>query len=94
MTAQNPLFDDMARMMTGALGVAQSASEEMRTMMRTQVERMVAGMDLAGRAEVEALKTLARDALARAEALEARVAELEAGLRSKPARRSSGTSEA
>lgn len=94
MTAQNPLFDDMARVMTGALGMAQTASEEMRTLMRSQVERMVAGMDLAGRAEVEALKALARDALARAEALEARVAELEAALRSRPARKSPGAGEA
>lgn len=39
---------------------------------------MVADMDLAERDEVEALKTLARTALEKVEALEARVAELEA----------------
>ena len=43
-------------------------------------ERVVADMDLAKREEVEALKTLARSALERAETLEKRVAELEAKL--------------
>ena len=40
-------------------------------------------MDLAGRDEVEALKTLATAALERVEALEARVAELETAAKSK-----------
>lgn len=78
MTGQNPLLDDMARLMTGAIGAAQSVGEEARTAMRSQVERMISGMDLAGREEVEALKALARSALERVEALEARVAALEA----------------
>ena len=41
------------------------------------MERFVADMDLAKRDEVEALKTLARNALEKVEALEQRVAELE-----------------
>ncbi|MEO0982413.1 MAG: accessory factor UbiK family protein [Pseudomonadota bacterium] len=78
MATQNPLLDDLAGLMTGAMGAARAASEEARTAMRGQAERFVADMDLAGREEVEALKDLARDALARVDALEARVADLEA----------------
>jgi BMFP domain-containing protein YqiC len=77
MADQNPLFDDMAKLMTGALGAAQSAGEEARTAMRAQADRFIANMDLASREEVDALKALARTALERVEALEARVAELE-----------------
>ena len=77
MTATNPLLDEMAKLMTGALGAAQSAGEEARTAMRSQARRLIADMDLVERAEVEALKELARSALERVEALEARVAELE-----------------
>jgi BMFP domain-containing protein YqiC len=77
MADQNPLFDDMAKLMTGALGAAQSAGEEARTAMRAQADRMIANMDLASREEVEALKALARTALERVETLETRVAELE-----------------
>ena len=86
MAAQNPLLDDMAKLMTGALGAAQSVGEEARTAMRSQAERFIANMDLAGRDEVEALKALARSALERVEALEARVEALEAAAK-KPSRK-------
>ena len=79
MTHGNPLLDDMAKVMTGMMDAAQSAGEEARTVMRAQGDKFVAEMDLARRDEVEALKALAQSALARVEALERRVAELEAG---------------
>lgn len=78
MATTNPLLDDLAGLMTGAMGAARSAGEEARTAMQSRVRAMVADMDLAERDEVEALKELARTALARVEALEARVAALEA----------------
>lgn len=78
MQTRNPVLDDISRMMTGAAGMAQAAGEEAKAIMRAQTEKFVADMDLARRDEVEALKALARSALERAEALEARVAELEA----------------
>jgi BMFP domain-containing protein YqiC len=67
MATTNPLLDDIAGLMTGALGAARSA-----------VRALIADMDLAGRDEVEALKALAVSALEKVEALEKRVAELEA----------------
>jgi BMFP domain-containing protein YqiC len=80
MQTKNPFAEDFSRMMQGAAGMAQAANDEAKALFRSAVERLVADMDLARRDEVEALKTLARTATTRAEALEKRVAELEARL--------------
>ncbi|MBD3768715.1 MAG: accessory factor UbiK family protein [Rhodobacterales bacterium] len=78
MATTNPLLDDIAGLMTGALGAARSAGEEAKTAAQARVRALIADMDLAGRDEVEALKALAVSALEKVEALEKRVAELEA----------------
>ncbi len=83
MQTRNPAFDDISRLMSGAAGMAQAASEEVKTLLRSQTERLVADMDLARRDEVEALKALARTALEKVEALEHKVATLEAELKAK-----------
>ena len=80
MQSRNVFMDDISRVMQGAAGMAQAANDEAKTLFRSIAERIVADADLAKREEVEALKTLARNALERAEALEKRVAELEAKL--------------
>ena len=77
MQTRNPFMDDFAKMMSGAAGAAQAAGDEFRALVRSQMERFINEMDLAKREEVEALKALARSALEKAEALEARLAELE-----------------
>lgn len=69
MQTQSTLFDDLARLMTGAMGVAQGVGEEAKSFMRTQADRLVADMDLVSRDEFEALKE-------RVEALEARIEDL------------------
>lgn len=69
MQTQGTLFDDLARLMTGAMGVAQGVSEEAKTFVRTQADRFVADMDLVSRDEYEALQD-------RVAALEARIEEL------------------
>ena len=74
MQSRNAFMDDISRVMQGAAGVAQAANDEAKTLFRSIAERIVADADLAKREEVEALKTLARTALERAEALEKRVA--------------------
>lgn len=79
MASTNPLLDDIAGLMTGALGAARAAGEEAKTAAQARVRALIADMDLAGRDEVEALKAIATSALERVEALEARVAALEAG---------------
>ncbi len=78
MQTGNPLLDDVSRLMTGMVGAAQAAGEEAKTMARGQAERIISDMDPARREEVEALKDLARSALEKVDALEKRVAELEA----------------
>tara|TARA_Y100000815_G_C13059951_1_gene393964 strand:- start:194 stop:442 length:249 start_codon:yes stop_codon:yes gene_type:complete len=80
---KNPIIDDMSRLVTGAMGAAQAAGDEAKELVRAQMDRVVADMDLAGRDEVDALKELARTALERVDALEARIGELEAQLKSK-----------
>ncbi|KJS24853.1 MAG: pyrroline-5-carboxylate reductase [Hyphomonadaceae bacterium BRH_c29] len=77
MAATNPLLDDIAGLLTGAMGAARTAGEEAKTAAQARVRAMIADMDLAGRDEVEALKALAISALEKVEALEQRVAELE-----------------
>ena len=80
MQTQSSVFDDLARLMTGAMGMAQGASGEAKNFMRAQADRFVAEMDLVGREEFEAVKQLASDARAEADALKARVEALEAKL--------------
>ena len=80
MQTQSSVFDDLARLMTGAMGMAQGMGEEARNFMRAQADRFVAEMDLVGRDEFEAIKELASQARAEAEALRERVAVLEAAL--------------
>lgn len=83
MQTQSSVFDDLARLMTGAMGMAQGMSDEARSFMRSQADRFVAEMDLVGRDEFEAVKQLAAEARAEADALRERVAALEAALNSR-----------
>ena len=76
MANQNPLLDDIAGLMTGAMGAARSAGEEAKTLMQSQAARMIADMDLASREEIESYKMLLQNAVERIEALETEVAAL------------------
>ncbi len=78
MAGTNPLLDDIANLMTGALGAARTAGEEAKTAAQARIRALIADMDLAGRDEVEALKAIATAALDRVETLESRIAALEA----------------
>lgn len=83
MQTQSSVFDDFARLMTGAMGMAQGVNEEAKTFFRAQADRFVAEMDLVGRDEFEAVKQMAADARAEADELRQRLAELEAKLAAK-----------
>jgi BMFP domain-containing protein YqiC len=84
MQSQNRLFDDFAKMATTAVGTLQSARQEVETMMRQQVERLVAHMDLVQREEFDAVKEMAAEARLENERLKKRIEALEqaAGLTS------------
>ena len=64
MQSQSSVFDDLARLMTGAMGMAQGASQEAKSFMRAQADRLVAEMDLVSRDEFEAAKDMAAQARA------------------------------
>lgn len=81
MQTTSSVFDDLARLMTGAMGVAQGVSDEARGFMRAQADRFVAEMDLVSRDEFEAVKQMAAEARAEADALRERIEALEAALK-------------
>jgi len=76
----NRFFDEVARLMNDAAGVATGVRREFDTVMRTQAERILRELDVVQREEFEAVKEMARLAREENEALEARIAALEARL--------------
>ena len=78
------IFDDLAKVMTDAAGIAQGARREVDTLVRSQLERLLAGMDVVTREEFEAVRDMAILARAQNDKLEARLAVLEAKLANKP----------
>ena len=76
----NRFFDEAARLMNDAAGVAQGVRREFDTLMRTQAERILNDLDVVRRDEFEAAKEMARLAREENEALKARIAALEAKL--------------
>jgi len=77
---QGKFFDDLSRLMTDAAGLAEGARREAQTFARTQMERMMSGMDVVSREEFEAVKEMAARARDDNEKLIQRVAALEAKL--------------
>jgi len=80
--SSNRLFDDLAKMMTDAAGVAQGMAREAETVMRAQGEKFLRNMDVVQREEFEAVKAMAEKARAENERLEARIGELETTIKS------------
>jgi len=76
----NRVFDEFARLMTDAAGVAQGVRREAGTALRSQMERFVADMDLVKREDFDVVREMASKARAENEKLASRVAELEAKL--------------
>ncbi|MEZ5838913.1 MAG: accessory factor UbiK family protein [Hyphomicrobiales bacterium] len=84
----NRLFDEFARLVTDATGVAQGLKREIDTMVKTQAERFLADMDLVRRDEFDVVREMASAARAENERLAARIAELEERLgEAKPAKK-------
>jgi BMFP domain-containing protein YqiC len=76
----NRFFDEVARLMNDAAGVAQGVRREFDTLFRTQAERWLRDLDLVKREEFDAVKDMAQRAREENEALKARLAALEAKL--------------
>ncbi len=74
----NKIFDDMSKLMSNAMGVAQGAKTEAETAMKGWVDRWMADRDFVTREEFDAVKAMAVRAREENAALEARIAALEA----------------
>jgi BMFP domain-containing protein YqiC len=73
----NRIFDEMARLMNDAAGVAQGVRREFDTLFRSQAERILRDLDVVSREEFEAVKDMAALAREENEALKARIEALE-----------------
>ena len=56
MQTQNPILDEIAKLTTAAMGMAQAAGDEAKAAFRSQTDRLVAEMDLVRREDHDALK--------------------------------------
>lgn len=56
MQTQNPILDELAKLTTAAMGMAQAAGEEAKAAFRSQADRVAAELDLVRREDFEALK--------------------------------------
>jgi BMFP domain-containing protein YqiC len=77
MQTRNKIFDDMAQLMTNAMGVAQGAKDEAQNAMRGLMDRWLADRDFVTREEFDAVRAMAQKAREENEALKARIAALE-----------------
>lgn len=78
MTTQNRFFDDMSKLMTNAMGVAQGARSEAETAMKGWIDRWLAERDFVTREEFEAVREMAIKARTENAELKARLDALEA----------------
>jgi len=80
MQSKNRLFDDVAKVASGAASTLSGVREEIDGLIRQQIERVMSEMDMVPRDEFEAVKAMAAKARAEQDALNARVAALEEAL--------------
>lgn len=73
----NRLLDELARLMTDAMGATQGVRREVEAIMRSRAERLIDQMDLVHREDFEAMRELAQRTREAHDRLEARVEELE-----------------
>ena len=77
----NKFFDDMSKLMTNAMGVAQGAKTEAETAMKGFIDRWMADRDFVTREEFDAARGMAAKAREENAALSARISALEAKLK-------------
>lgn len=92
MHSRNKFLDDMSRLMTNAMGVAQGAREEAETAMKGMLDRWLADRDFVTREEFDAVRAMAQKAREENAALAERISALEAGAKpaAKPASKPRG----
>lgn len=83
MQTNNPMFEQFAKAMTEAAGVADGMRQEAETMFKSQFQRMLADADMVSREEFEAVRDMAVKALEENANLKQKIETLEARLDSK-----------
>lgn len=77
------LLDELSRVMTGAVGIAQGVQKEADSFARSQIERILRDSDFVSREEFEAVRLMAIAARDENDRLAARLTEIEAKLATK-----------
>lgn len=77
MQTRSKILDDVAQLMSNAMGVAQGARTEAETAMKGMIDRWLADRNLVTREEFDAVRAMAQKAREENEALKARIAALE-----------------
>ncbi len=77
MSTENKFFDDISKLMTNAMGVAQGAKAEAETAMKSWIDRWLADRDFVTREEFEAVREMAIKARTENAELKARLDALE-----------------
>jgi len=81
MQTTSRIFDDVARLASGALGTAQGVKTELDNLLHQRLERMMAKMDLVPRDEFDAIKEMVINLGATVDAQAAQIKDLEAKLK-------------
>ena len=79
MQTDNPMISDFVKLLNSAAGTLAGMGREGRDAARERARELFGGLDFVSREEFEAVKAMAATAREKAEALEARLAALEAG---------------
>ena len=83
MQTDNPILDDLAKLVGGAAGTMHGVKREIETAVKVRIERLVAELELVPREEFEVVRDMVRQARQENEALRVRVEELEVRLADK-----------
>ena len=83
MQSQNPIIADFVKLANSAAGTMAGMTREARENARERMREAMGGMDFVSREEFDTVKAMAQKAREQADALEAKVAELEKKLAGK-----------
>lgn len=83
MQSENPIIADFVKLANSAAGTMAGMTREARENARERMREAMGGMDFVSREEFDTVKAMAQKAREQADALEAKVAELEATLSKK-----------
>lgn len=81
MQSENPLIADFVKMANSAAGTMAGMTREARESARERMREAIGGMDFVSREEFDTVKAMAQKAREQADALEAKVAALEAKIK-------------